>query len=73
MSYAVVKDLSNGFYVIPKKWLTKVDNDDTQYAFFPPTKVKKSVEDLKDVQENWLKEEVIIVFNDCSGKFNLIC
>lgn len=68
MSYAVVKNLENAFYVVPKKWLTTIDNDGKQYTSYPATKLKKCVKDMIDVQDDWLTEEIKIVFNDCTGK-----
>ncbi|CAG9812159.1 unnamed protein product [Chironomus riparius] len=64
MSYAVVKNERLEFYVVPKKWLTKVDDDPKQYTLYPTTKMKKCVESMKDAQGDWPMEEIEIVHND---------
>lgn len=71
MSYAVVKNELLEFYVVPKKWLTKVNDDPKQYTFFPLTKMRKCVENMKDAQDDWPMEEVEIVYNDIAGEFNI--
>lgn len=68
MSYAVVKNNHLEFYVVPKKWLTKVDDDEKQYTLYPATKMKKYVEAMKDPQNDWPMEEVTIVCNDIAGE-----
>ena len=73
--YAVVKNQKNAYYTVCKSWLSQIDEDGKLYVFYPATaKMKKSLEKLSQIKDNWKYEEVEIQINDIEGKyFFLFC